>query len=589
MKKHRIFAYLLVLVICSSMLCVSCDKNEISSSYNLSDIMNSKWKMEREGVIFQEHEIVRYNHENFVMARDGFAVYSSYEDYHTYYIYSASSQTPIATISTENNKNLTFYDFSTISSEYLAVLSCSIVDRQGSIDYSTQNRSKIFNCTLANSLKYTLAIYDSNGNVNEFLDDNDVRDVCSGHIPNFDSVYKGEHRSAILYRYNPSNLIKDVPEGLDIWDLENKVYRFDGEGKIRPLKEFDNSSKPSIENMKKFGNNYLETVNGVYSVYDKDLNKTIEYKIPEGRDVKAFVLVNGNLLVQYLNPINEGEKIFDVKSYAGENLELVTLLVNGEGTVEVEDADYIIDDIMPSVAEKDGQKFYSDIVENLALVYSIDSKKNVDYSSKKLVLVNNEGVINGKVNIKDNFVDFPKQYTDDYYSVKIDDENYAIYDKDNLKVSVVNAEIMQSKKICDEYFFVDEKLIYNSVGEKICDLSEKKDLEIKKCGNTVIAKYMDNGFNYDIFIDGKFVHIGSTADPSFGYRSSPGSCIQYSDALGYSEKCGYYIVRRDTVDYYYNTKGQLFMSSKNSTSLCMFNDDALVMRGLGNYYMFKIK
>ena len=590
MKKYRIFALLLALIICTSVICVSC--NETASSYKLSDIMNSEWRLKREGTVSKQFERAYYT-DQLNTAENGFSFWWDYETIETtpnftHYthklVYSASSPNPILTIkdidsinnsdTSQDVKQWNYFDV--ISSEYFAVLTETVVYKDG---YGTAT--------------YVLNIYDSNGNIIGTIDEETIRALNGFCVPEYYSNYVANNSEVELYRYRADkNVREEMKVDFELWVGEGGIYCFDGDNRISLVNNYKNEYKPLIEYMKRFGNNYLETVNGIYSVYDKELNKTLDYPIPDGES-KAFVLANGDLLVQYLKPIGEGEKDFDAVSYSDEKLDLITLIVHPDGVSEISDIDYVIDDIEPSFVGDDGQRAYADSVENLALVYPINSKNKVDYSEKELVLIDNNGTINGKVKIKENIVDFPRQYTDEYYYLELEDKTYAIYDKNDRRVSVIDSQIMNSEIICDEYFFVDEKIIYNSVGKKIFDFSDENNLKIFRCGNTIITKYRDDSFNYEIFVDGEFKFIGSSDDPDFGFRSSPGSCIQYLDLLAYSKEIGYYIVRMKSdngyTENYYNTKGELFASTNDSLQCFMSNKDAVVMREGSKYYIFKIK
>lgn len=606
MKKFKALTFLLALIICVSVFLPSC--SEDTPRYTLSDIMNPAWESDADRVLSQELKKVNYEGD-LVLAENGFTVWRRSINEATendsvivtnnmeYLVYSASSDQPILTFKHEiviNKKyamgsSITANYFDAISPEYFAVLTCLIVGAEP--DNIKAAPSKEFSGgMLCNSWKYVLTVYDSKGVTREVLDNTELRALCDSDILKFDSVYAGEDSSAISYRYRGlDNLLKGAPKDLDLWVAENKVYRFDSKGRVELLKTYGEEPKPSFENMKRVGDHYIESFEGSYAVFDKNLSKLFDYKMPDGVEGKTFALANGNLLSQYLRPIEHSGSDYDVKSASHEQFDLVTLLVNPDGAFKLDGVDYIIDDVKPSVADFYGKRIYSSTVENLAFIYPIGLDKEVDYSpvSKSLVFMSNEGVKGDAVSFDGVLADFPTQYTDDYYSVKLADGSYAIYDKQNKTVGVIAPEIMEAERICGEYFFVDQRIIYNSLGEKIYDLSDKIDLGIKRCGDTIIIDYDVSPKQYDIFVDGEFKDIGST--DNFGFHSEPDSCIQYTDALAYSEKDGYYIVYKDGVYQYYNANGESVVDFKSSAVPFIANDDALILRYRGDFYRISYK
>lgn len=611
MKKIKILSLLLALLMCTSVLFISCEKEEVAT-YTISDIMNSEWSLDKTGVVtsFKDASYVgdyakasygfivttfdpnsansgnnTNNTDNTSNAVNGVVtrVYNANTDQVVVTLTDSkttdSTVTPAVTTTKKNYVNI-------ISYEYFAVLSASTTLSGG----SSITASNYFGCPLTSSWDYTLSIYNSTGSVVETFYNNELLALCEGNISNFDKAYAGfneygsANEDAIIYEYK--DVVHylddefDLTGGFDLFAIGSKVYRFDEDYKTTLVKDYGLAAKPSLTSMKKVGDNYLETKNNVYTVYDKDLNKVFDYTVPGYANGDAHILANGNLLVQYVIQLDQNEKKFDVREGADGKYDLVTVLVTKDAVTELEDVNYYIGSLKPSVAGRDGKKVYADTVENLAFIYPIGENKMIDmsYSNKKLVLISNEGLVTAEVNVEGKFADFPINHTNNYYAIKLSDGGYAIYNKQGEKVSTLTASAMEAYKISGDYMLTTNA-IYKADGSVAYDIDDAH-ASVKQCGNTVIvAKYATKATAYGIFVDGDVKNIGTVA------VDENNSTI---DDFGYGEYGYYYTYNKETKKYtYYNEEGNTIGSFDKQLTYRLSGEDFIIMQDTANKIFYK--
>ena len=598
MKKIKILSLLLALIMCMSVLFISCEKEE--TTYKIADIMNAEWKMDEQGTITSFKD-ASYTGDyvtsgyNFVVTKyepkaaegEGTETNASVVTR----VYNVEKNQAVATLteSTTVDNNVSpavttiekhYVDI--ISDEYFAVLSA-----KSSAWNSTVNSSENFNCPLSSNYEYTLTIRDASGAVIETFYNTELVELCGGSISNFDKAYAGNDSESIIFEYESAfehmDDSYDYESGFDLFVIGNKVYRFDSEFNVTLVKDYGLVSKPSFANMKKVGEHYLESKNTVYTVYDKDLNKVFDYTIPGYANGNAFLLANGNLLVQYTTQLDQNDKKFDVREGADGKYDLSSVIVTKDGVTELEDVNYLIRDVKPSVAGLDGKKEYADTVENLAFIYYIGENKMLDisYANKKLVLLANDGTITAEVEVDGNIADFPMQYRNTFYAVKLSDGSYNIYDKlGEMKGNLSSAAILAN--VIDGSYLRIADVIYNADGSVAYDMGEQHAIA-KTCGDTlIIAKYGVKTTSYGIFVDGEIKNIGTL---------SLDETLATINGFDYSSDGYYYTYNKADNKYtYYNTEGTAIGTFDNRLNKCLAGEEFIIMYDSVNkiFYKFEI-
>jgi hypothetical protein len=186
--------------------------------------------------------------------------------------------------------------------------------------------------------KYTLKVYNAEGTVVKTVSNDELKALCDDSISYFDSVY-----SMIIKQFKHESQQGDYDEIADLMINGNKAYRKVKDSDPVLVKDFGVSKKPSFRTgyFTKSGENYLDTYDSAYVVYDKDLNETVRYNFPGyATSKKAFLLANGNLLVQYSVVLADEATEFDyIESNA--SYELVTLNVHKDDVKQI-DVNYYI-------------------------------------------------------------------------------------------------------------------------------------------------------------------------------------------------------------------------------------------------------
>ena len=583
--KIKALSLLVAILLCASMILVACgEKTDSLSAYKVSDIMNSNWSMDSEGVIgsFKDASYAG----DYCFASYNFLVTEDISgDNRVVRVYNVTTDQAVTTLTdskaTEASATAIKNYVNVISSKYFAVLSVS-----SAYDISGFT-SNYFKCALGSfeNVDYTLTIYDDAGNPVKSFYDNELSALCGGSINNFDNAYAGRGTdSTIIYEYQEIDAFVDeevfYESDFDLFTMGSKVYRFNGKLEYEMVKDYGLSSMPSLVNMERVGDNYLETLNGVYTVYDKSLNKVFDYTVPGyAKSKSAFLLANGNLLVQYVVQLDQNESDFDFRSDADGKYDVVTVLVKADGESELTDVKYMINSVKPSVADRNGKKTYADSVENLAFIFPISENKMIDtsYANKKLVLLTNEGELKGEVAVDGNVADYPVHHTENYYSVALADGSCVIYDKQGENVCVLSSDAMDATVISDDYLLLSDA-IYDAKGTKIYDLKEKY-ITVKYCGDTVIlTTYGAKSTTYSIFINGSLKSIGTISTDE---KSSTIGGFDYG--YGY-----YYTYSKEANKYtYYNTNGDVIGSFDKILKNCLDGDGFAIMQDETNKIFYK--
>ena len=583
MRKIKILSVLMAILLCSSILMVSCGDKEYDP-YKVSDVMNSEWEVEKTGVVgaFKDTGYAgslvsaKYNlavtkfdpASNAVdgAAATGDVVTRVYDMATDKVIVTLTDSKSVETVpATVEGAEATTKDVYTknyvdiISSKYFAAMS---VSASSFGDYS--GTSNYFGCPLSPSYEYTLKIYDVSGNVVDTFQNTKLKSLAGNDMAGFDSAYVGGSSSAIINDY------KEVKEyaskSIDLYAIGTKLYRYDSEYNSELVKDYGLEAMPNIKSMEKVGDYYLEYAGeGTYVVYDKDLAKVYDYCAPQYADnetkEKVVLFSDGSLLVQYLVQLDQHDEKFDIRMSTDVKYDLVTYFVTAEKTKELKNVDYYIYAVDASVEDTEGKRVYSESIDNLAIIYPITEDKLLDLGAgnRKLVLMSNEAEITGEIVTEDKIPGFPEHYTEDSYAIRLVDGNYAIYNESGEKTKVITAAAKNAGVLEGGYVYVQNKGIYNADGSMVYDI-EKEKASVYACGNTLLVDvYTNTAVKHGIFVNGTVKVIGTIDD-----KNPNSSTI---DGFGYSASGYFYTYNKTSKKYtYYNTEGAELGSYENLLS-----------------------
>ena len=549
MKKIKILSFLMAILLCSSILMISCGKDEYTP-YKISDVMNAEYEIDKSGVIGEIKEAdfsgeIESTEYNFVITKSVPKITEENAEkseeskennvistMNVYYVTGEKNElvksfnnVTATKTETENEntvpKNITISNYiHVISGEYFAVMEVSMPTS------ASGAKSQYFGCLLnsGEDYEYTLTVYEKDGSVAESFKDAELKAASGEGMQEFDkSYYEGEfalvkdYKDARAYALNYNS---------DLYVVGSEVYRFDAEYKSELVKDYGFEAVPKIGAFHKVGDYYLEDMgysDKYFSVYDKDLNKVYEYMFPTYVDLKMDIgvcklLSNGKLFVQYLVQLDQHEKKFDIRDSVDGKYDLVTLLVDASGATEVKDVNFLVGEFEASVADLEGKKMYADSVENLAFIYPIGKNKMIDrsISNQKLVLINNAGEVTGEIVTEDKVVSFPMQYIDNSYVIRLSDGNYAVYNKNGEKIKVVTSKVLSSNVTDDGYVYVEGDAIYDADGKMVYDVGNQH-AKVKLCGKVFIISTVDGTVTtYSSLIDGKLEKIGKIDSENAG-------------------------------------------------------------------------
>lgn len=312
--------------------------------------------------------------------------------------------------------------------------------------------------------EYSLTVYGVNGA--------EVKKVTAAEIEKL-CMNDAEKPVPVLERLDEAYKIVTKPyviesgvayEDTDLYTIGSAVYRTVKGADPVKVKDFGIAKMPST--LTQVGENYYEDYAGVFTAYDKNLTVMFKYTLPTyaHANVKKL-LANGNLLVQYTVLLDEEVADYDYMS-GTQKYDLVTLIVNKDGTTELKDVNYKISDATPSVAV-DGQKMYADTVENLVIIYPIVNKLlDESLTNIKIATFSNDGKTVNEVVADEKIIGYPVAVSDDCFGVAVFDGNYAIYNEAGELQGKTNA----SSYFAGKYVIVEGKAIYDFKGAVVYDL-----------------------------------------------------------------------------------------------------------------------
>ena len=368
--------------------------------------------------------------------------------------------------------------------------------------------------------KYTLTIYKADGTVAKTVTDTELATLCENDVKNFDNATSGVYYTIIKdYQPKATTTISGTVVG-DLLVSGSKVYRKGADGVYALVKDYGVSKMPDFSKVKLVGEKYYEVYGNSIIVYDKELSEEFNYTYPgHAQSPVCELLANGNLLVQYGVELDSTATEFDYRT-SGSNskkYDLVTVLVNKDGTTQLNDISFIFIDIEPSVAGLDGQKKYDAKVENLAIIVPIDKTQPIDKleSNWQLITLSSDcKEIAYVVADREQIIDFPEPINDDCFAMDVFGGGKVIYNENGEKQGKlesldVNA-LIDGKFIC-----IKNDAIYNLKGEKVYDLSANK-ATYSQLGSSLLITANDAGkVKYLTLVGGELKEIsGELVDVS---------------------------------------------------------------------------
>ena len=626
MKKIKVFSLLLALIMCASVLLTACNDDSEAVELKLADIMNKSWKTEpTDAGIITSFAALDYKgsmskvEKNFLVTvendpKEGTFPENSYNKSITR-VYNVDTNKELLAL---NNSSLderkeveddySYYNEYTytyvnnyvdvINDKYFAVLSITRVNTNKESIYDRYN-SPNFDCYMYDFnndepdindayVVYTLTIYDATGKTVRTINNDQLAKLCTNDIRNFDSnnqSYGYDENGSYGYYYTYARIYiamleKYMPEsegGTTYGDLivkGSKVFRVVKDGEPTLVKDYGMTKMPSISSLTKSGDFYLERVNSLtYIVYDKDLNKIFSYNMPiydDSSSAKAYILADGSLLVQYTKQLDQFEEKFDVRIAEDQKFDIFTLIVNKDGETELKDVNYIVNDVKASTKNADGQSYYADTVQNIAMIYPIGEDKSINMGADnlKVVAFSNDFQTMTEIVLEEKIESFPTPITDDYFVATLVSGGKALYDENGVKQAELSSSFSTSTLLAGKYICKDKDAIYDLKGTKVYDLKENSATYTKMGDILFITSIADNGdAKYELFIDGALTEV-------------KGDVIEVSAN-------GYYVVENKTEKdgvktstyTYYNAKGDKIGEFESKLSFVASTEDYLLLNG----------
>ncbi len=325
----------------------------------------------------------------------------------------------------------------------------------------------------------------------------------------------------------------------------------------------------------------MDTADGSFSllVADRRFNPVSSWSAPSfAKNIEAFVLVNGNVFVQYIKELDANVAEYDFFEYTEEGnvqkFDLVTLVINAKnGTEKSIDADYVVsgiisyNEIAHSTALAD---VYNDGMGNLAFITRIvDGQIDNSDASLDIVLLNNDCTSAKSLKIVDQqTASLPTKLGKNVFMVATD-YGYAIVKANgNLIHAITNSDISANAE-----YVIGEKAIYEmSSFEVVYDL-EENEAEVISSMNSVVFIVKDG----DILMlrDGEVTEIGKAPSDLL-----PEAYFATVDGIG----C-YGIFDANSAEYtYYTLDGTELMKSKYKLTIAASSTkyDTLIVCGLNS-------
>lgn len=556
---------------------------------SIAGVMNKNWTLAKPNAILPSTPVAYKG--TFSTPQNGFIVSTENAQDNTKrvtYVYNVNTDKELVKLSDsykeettgEGYQATTVYNYvnnyvDIISADHFAVLTVTRASaRNTRAAYTSSNFNAGMYAFSGNSeeyfAKYTLTIYKADGTAVKTFTDAEIAEKCNNNITNFDRTTSGAYYEMIKDYQPKANNNNDGEIFCDLTVKENKVYRKGEDGALVLVKDYGVSKMPDFKALRQTGDKYYEPYGTSIIVYDKDLTEEFTYTYPgHVASVTYSLLANGSLLIQYGIELEDGAADFDYRTAGtdGKKYDLVTMLVNKDGNTKIDDIDFKLIAIKPSIAGADGQKIYADNVENLVIAVPISKDQPIDITQSNwqlMTLSNDCKKISRVVAEGERIVDFPEPLNDDCFSVNVYGGGKAVYNENGDKLGKLES-FDPSALLGGKYICVENDAIYDLKGAKIYDLNANKANYVELGDSLIIISDLDGKTKYSTFIGGEVKELA-------------GQVIQAS-TKGYFAEKKLKEGKTDVYDYYYyNVNGEHIGVFEHALEIEFEGDGFLLMR-----------
>ena len=617
MKKIRIVAIFMALLLAFSATLASCGgskddttetkdtSSELESESNgdketddlideevvtsISGVMNKNWTLAKPNAILPATPVAYKG--TFSAPQNGFIVSTENAQDNSKrvtYVYNVSTDKELVKLEDSYKEETTGTGYSSITvynyvSNYVDIISADYftvltVTRASSRSTRAAYTSSNFGAAMyafsesnaAYFAKYTLTVYKADGTAVKTFTDAEIAEKCNNSITSFDRTTSGAYYEMIKDYQPKANNNNDGEIFCDLTVKENKVYRKGNDGALVLVKDYGVSKMPDFKSLRQMGDKYYEPFDTSIIVYGNDLTEEYTYTYPgHAANVTYSLLANGSLLIQYGIELDDGAVDFDYRTSGkdGKKYELVTMLVNKDGSAKLDEIDFKLIAIKPSLAGADGQKIYADNVENLAIVVPIVKNQPIDtaQSNWQLMIISNDCKKISRVVVEgERIVDFPAPLNDDCFFVNVYGGGKVVYNENGDKLGKLES-FDPSALLGGKYICVENDAIYDLKGTKIYDLNANKANYVVLGDSLIIISDLDGKIKYSTFIGGEVKELA-------------GQVIQAS-TKGYFAEKKLKEGKTDVYDYYYyNVNGEHIGVFEHALEIEFEGDGFLLMR-----------
>ena len=407
-------------------------------------------------------------------------------------------------------------------------------------------------------MRYQLNIYKGN---------NSVESISNEEIVDWDKNNNFYNNYSTFVNNLSGNYISD-----DLLVKNNALYRVDDDGNETFVRDLGLSPVPNYISYET-ANYYVhvDSNSKAYVYYDKDLNYVTTITVPEYDDdtdlsnlSRAFVMENGNLLVQIIKNLGTEAKKYDIIS-EGNKYVKETYMINPENGKRTDlDFDFVIYSLSNTYVADAEYDYYAEDLENIAITFPIDDNKMVPtgVASMDIRSINNKGKDKGSLEISADLAYIPSYYRDGYFRATDMAGNTVILDKECNVVARYNstgAETMYG-------YIVKGDVIYDFLGNKVFDKKEANVDSFKIVARDVFyttKTELDNVL-YTIYVKGNAVGsytvrtANDVVEGTVGFElvfDNNAYCVTKLD----TDNSGVVPIKRYTYEYY-NLKGEMIGS-----------------------------
>ncbi len=397
---------------------------------------------------------------------------------------------------------------------------------------------------------------------------------------------------SVLYDQNGKEItrtqgVRRLSTTCDMFAFNNVYYRVNQDG-TSYTKAFDADMK-SVPDFDAYSENYYYVINNedadsisAAHVYDKECNFVAVYSITKEAwwcnteemngigDPKIFVMQDGNLYGQYLLPLPEDSKKYDV-TFGNQKYEFVTEIfdVESEKVKEIESDNYIdrlTGDTKNSIFGMYGVSIFTDKVVNVVMyVPIVDKRIAQSYAEMKFASMDNKGKIEFLISDSiENMLMPVANIAEDRIAFMSFSEQTFLAKTDG----TVLGEISFNCDMNDEYIFTENKL-YDFDLKVVYDFAAEG---MKLYGHTAKSVFFEKN------------------DKIYFYSSKLGLCellkeeaeVTYEIHDTYFGGCKTEVKNGEskTTYYYYNAEGDLILESEYELTLVSSCESAVVLRGM---------